>query len=97
MLRLAHDGTLETLPGGSDLAAAWAARTQAAADYTARLTITGNLPAPATVLGSLLHLHHVRAHVPGGTSEATTYKLARAVALAGDARHTDRQHRGGGR
>ncbi|WP_052770350.1 lantibiotic dehydratase [Streptomyces sp. CNQ-509] len=97
MLRLAHDGALETLPGGSDLAAAWAARTQAAAAYTARLTITGNLPAPATVLGSLLHLHHVRAHVPGGTSEATTYKLARAVALAGATRHTDRQHREGGR
>ncbi|OEV07396.1 hypothetical protein AN218_29435 [Streptomyces nanshensis] len=95
-LQLARDGRLETLPCGSDLAAAWAARTRAATKYTACLTAPGGLPAPATVLGSLLHLHHVRAHSPGGTSEATTYKLARAIALASSARHPDRQHKGAG-
>ncbi|GAA2113821.1 thiopeptide-type bacteriocin biosynthesis protein [Streptomyces synnematoformans] len=96
-LHLARDGALQDLPDGSSLAAAWAARTQAAADYTARLTVSGKPPAPATVLGSLLHLHHVRAHAFEEAREATTYKLARAVALASAARHTDRQHQGGDR
>nr|WP_241265438.1 lantibiotic dehydratase [Streptomyces boncukensis] len=96
-LHLARSGALETLPGGSDLAAAWATRTQAATEHAACLTSSGKALAPGTVLGSLLHLHHVRAHPFEEVSEAATYKLARAIALASAARHTDRQHQGGDR
>ncbi|MGW7351335.1 lantibiotic dehydratase, partial [Streptomyces sp. NPDC054784] len=96
-LHLARSGALEALPGGNDLASAWATRTQAASEYATCLTLSRTPPTPATVLGSLLHLHHVRAHPLGGVSETTTYKLARAIALADTARRTDRQHQKGER
>lgn len=96
-LHLARNEALEAMPSGGDLVAAWAARTQAATEYAACLTASRTSPAPATVLSSLLHLHHVRAHPFEDVSEAATYKLARAIALASAARHTDRQHQGGGR
>ncbi|MET7640624.1 lantibiotic dehydratase [Streptomyces sp. NPDC005438] len=96
-LHLARSAALETLPGGSDLATAWATRTRVAAEYAACLSASCSPLAPATVLGSLLHLHHVRAHQVGKVSEAATYKLARAIALASDARPTHPQHQGGDR
>jgi thiopeptide-type bacteriocin biosynthesis protein len=81
-LHLTSPGVLPGLPGGDRVAAAWAARATAATAYTARLTPEATRHTPETVLGSLLHLHHVRALGPDPQSEAVTYKLARAVALA---------------
>ncbi|MFF3400353.1 lantibiotic dehydratase [Streptomyces sp. NPDC002659] len=85
-LRLTDTEVLPDLPGGAEVAAAWAARAQAAATYTARLTPAITRLAPETVLGSLMHLHHVRVLGIDPQSEAITYKLARAVALARTAR-----------
>ncbi|GAA4693919.1 thiopeptide-type bacteriocin biosynthesis domain-containing protein [Promicromonospora umidemergens] len=60
------------------LAAAWRARATAAGVYTERLHTDGVRAAP--VIGSLLHMHHVR--VAGiDPDEAVTHKLARAIAL----------------
>jgi thiopeptide-type bacteriocin biosynthesis protein len=72
---------LPDMPGGDQVAAAWTARATAAAVYTARLAPEATRHTPETVLGSLLHLHHVRALGPDPQSEAVTFKLARAVAL----------------
>jgi thiopeptide-type bacteriocin biosynthesis protein len=81
-MSLTTPGVLPGLPGGDQVAAAWAARAAEAAAYTARLAPEATRHTPETVLGSLLHLHHVRALGPDPQSEAVTYKLARAVALA---------------
>jgi thiopeptide-type bacteriocin biosynthesis protein len=81
-LSLTTPGVLPGLPGGEQVAAAWTARAAAAAAYTARLAPAATRHTPETVLGSLLHLHHVRALGPNPRSEAVTYKLARAAALA---------------
>jgi thiopeptide-type bacteriocin biosynthesis protein len=81
-LSLTTPGVLPGLPGGEQVAAAWTARAAAAAAYTARLAPAATRHTPETVLGSLLHLHHVRALGPDPRSEAVTYKLARSVALA---------------
>lgn len=59
------------------LAAAWAARREAVRRYAAALAV----PMRDSVLVSLLHLHHVRAHGVDPGSEATCHRLARAVAL----------------
>ncbi|MFD7639544.1 lantibiotic dehydratase [Kitasatospora sp. NPDC059795] len=92
ILRLAEPGALHDLAGGAELAAAWAARARAAAHYCQTLTaLDPARPGGASVLGSLLHLHQVRAH-GDPVSEATTYKLARSVALADTANRPDRQH-----
>ncbi|WP_129838032.1 lantibiotic dehydratase [Streptomyces sp. RFCAC02] len=87
-LRLAEEKTLPVLPGGADLAAAWAARRAAASRYTNRLEFTAHRLTPGSVLGSLLHMHHNRAAGIDAEAEAVTYKLARAVALSQTRRST---------
>ncbi|MFF1914314.1 lantibiotic dehydratase [Streptomyces sp. NPDC058239] len=87
---LADGERITGLPGGAALTDAWAARTKAAASYTARLDPETTRLTPETVLGSLLHLHHVRALGIDSEAEAVTYKLARAVALA-HTRRTDKK------
>ncbi|MGY4934838.1 lantibiotic dehydratase [Streptomyces sp. 900116325] len=89
--RLVDGERINSLPGGAALTDAWAARTKAAASYTACLTPEITRLTPETVLASLLHLHHVRALGIDGEAEAVTYKLARAVALA----HTSRADKKG--
>ncbi|WP_434593620.1 lantibiotic dehydratase [Streptomyces sp. A5-4] len=93
-LRLADSGLLG-LAGGAAVAAAWAARATAASRYTARLTPETTRVTPESVLGSLLHMHHVRAHGIDPQAEAMAHKLARSVALAHAARTADDE--GGGR
>ncbi|OEJ21092.1 lantibiotic dehydratase [Streptomyces subrutilus] len=66
------------------VALAWLARAEALAAYRKTL---GAERDPMTVLGALLHLHHVRALGSGPEAERTTHRLARAVALG----HTHRR------
>ncbi|MBT8227341.1 MAG: lantibiotic dehydratase, partial [Dactylosporangium sp.] len=88
-LDLAASGTdgrdTASRPGGALLTPSWQARRQAANAYAGTLPEGG--PRPAAVAVSLLHLHHNRAHSADAATEARTYKLARAVALAHNARH----------
>ncbi|WP_455362346.1 lantibiotic dehydratase [Streptomyces sp. SYSU K21746] len=91
---LAEGERINVLPGGAALTDAWAARTKAAASYTARLTPETTRLTPETALGSLLHLHHVRALGIDSETEAVTYKLARAVALAHTRRTNKKEGRG---
>lgn len=63
---------------------AWLARAEALAMYRKTL---GAERDPMTVLGALLHLHHMRALGGGPEAERTTHRLARAVALG----HTHRR------
>jgi thiopeptide-type bacteriocin biosynthesis protein len=77
---------LRDLPGGDRIAVAWRRRTQAAANYVHQLAADDSHATPETVLGSLLHLHHVRVHGVEHDREAATYRVARAVALAAEAR-----------
>lgn len=81
-LRLADPKVLANLPGGTAIGVAWESRAEAAARYTALLTRETTRVTPHTVLGSLLHMHYVRARRTDQRAEAATYKLARAVALA---------------
>jgi len=76
------------IPGGPTIAAAWHARRQAAARYAACLTLDATHITPASVLVPLLHMHHVRAHGFDPDAEALSHRLARAVALSGNARRT---------
>lgn len=85
-LRIANGQALHHLPGGDTIAAAWAARSRAAARYAACLTPATTRLTPDSVLTSLLHMHHIRAHGIDAETEAMTHKLARAVALAWTAR-----------
>ncbi|WP_322768554.1 lantibiotic dehydratase [Frankia sp. Cr1] len=71
--------------------AAWRARRRAAERYAAQLAASPGLPASEEVLGSLLHLHHIRAHGIDASAERTCHRLARAVALA--YHNTDQQTR----
>ena len=86
-LRLSDTG-MHTMPGGARIATAWQARAAAAAQYATTLTPATTCVTPESVLASLLHLHHVRAHGIDPTVEAQTFRLARAVALADTARRT---------
>ncbi|WP_411146303.1 thiopeptide-type bacteriocin biosynthesis protein [Streptomyces sp. x-80] len=92
-LRLADREVLRQLPGGSEVADAWTRRSEAAARYTACLTSSITRHTPDTVLGSVLHLHHVRALGIDPQGEAITYKLARAVALSRAARSREEGQR----
>ncbi|MEE4541352.1 lantibiotic dehydratase [Streptomyces sp. V4-01] len=85
-LRIADGQALDHLPGGPQIAVAWAARAQAAARYAVCLTPAATRLTPGSVLTSLLHLHHIRAHGIDAEAEAMTHKLARAIALAWSAR-----------
>ncbi|MGH3692885.1 MAG: lantibiotic dehydratase [Pseudonocardiaceae bacterium] len=73
--------TLRSLPSGTDVVAAWQARSVALATYRASLARQRD---PLTVLRSLLHLHHIRAVGVDPVIERVTSRLARACAL----RHT---------
>lgn len=90
-LRLADRKVLSSLPGGSGVRAGWEARTEASSRYTALLTPETTRVTPLTVLGSLLHMHHVRTRGIDPQAEADTYKLARAVALTQTAHHRQAQ------
>lgn len=86
-LQIADGQALHQIPGGDAIAAAWSARSWAAARYAACLTPETTRLTPGSVLTSLLHMHHIRALGIDAESEAMTHKLARAVALAKAARH----------
>ena len=80
---------LRAVPGGGAIVEAWAERDAALAAYRA------HLPGPDThgiavddVLGSLLHVHFVRAVAVDFPEEAVCLYLARAAALAWKARTT---------
>ena len=77
--------TLTALPGGTDLAAAWTARSRALAAYRTALNCEDS-PRPLAVLPSLLHMHHIRAVGPDETSESLCLRLARSAALSRTAR-----------
>ncbi|MCX4661131.1 lantibiotic dehydratase [Streptomyces uncialis] len=81
------DGFLSSpVPGTEAVAEAW--RLRAAALTTCRAELSEQRD-PLTVLGSLLHLHHVRALGIGSDRERVTERLARACAL----RHTAKRPR----
>lgn len=80
--------TLPTVPGCSDILAAWHTRRQAATTYARCLAEQAGRATPAAVAVSLLHLHHIRAHGADPDVEARTHRLARSIALAYTTRHT---------
>lgn len=84
---LVSDASWRLRPEGSAVAAAWMVRAEAIGAYRKLLLADHRDPLP--VLGTLLHLHHVRALGGGPAAERTTHRLARAVALA----HTHRKGR----
>ncbi|MCW2948941.1 MAG: Lantibiotic dehydratase domain protein [Actinoallomurus sp.] len=83
------------IAGGPQITAAWRARRDAAATYVERLATDAAHVKPASAFGSLLHMHHIRAHGINPDSERLCHRLARAVALAWAARHdtTEEGHR----
>ncbi len=84
-IRLAnpHDGwaALRALPGGEDIATAWARRRLALGAYRDTLTASGQT-APEVVLPDLLHLHQVRMAGICPDTERACVRLARAAALS---------------
>lgn len=84
---------LRSIPGGSAISAAWHARHQAAARYTDCLTSTATHVTSVSVLVSLLHMHHVRAHSIAPDIEAVSHRLARAIALSWNARQPTTEER----
>ncbi|WP_406153196.1 lantibiotic dehydratase [Streptomyces sp. NBC_01023] len=70
---------LDAAAGGDDLSGAWGERARTLTAYRHALGVEGH--DPGTVLRSLLHQHHVRAHGVDPTAEAATLHLARTVAL----------------
>jgi len=87
-LQLAETPALHSIPGGPAIAATWQTRTEAATSYTACLQPATTHVTRSTVLASLLHMHYVRAHGIDPGAEAASHRLARAVALAWNARQT---------
>lgn len=85
--RFAEESALDDLPHGSQVVEAWRARTSTAHAYTTSLTSGVTHLRPASVLPSLLHLHHVRAHGIDPDAEAITHRLAHSIALSWNARH----------
>ncbi|MFE2426467.1 lantibiotic dehydratase [Streptomyces sp. NPDC059373] len=75
---------LRSLPGGEQVAAAWAHRRDAL--HTYRTALTDHGADPATVLPSLLHMHYNRAAGIDPDGEAICRRLARAAALSWTAR-----------
>ncbi|WP_322760619.1 lantibiotic dehydratase [Frankia sp. Cr2] len=78
--RPSPDAAIPQLP--APVWAAWHARRRAAERYAVQLAASPGRPASGEVLGSLLHLHHVRAYGIDSSAERTCHRLARAVALA---------------
>ncbi|MBB5871913.1 thiopeptide-type bacteriocin biosynthesis protein [Allocatelliglobosispora scoriae] len=70
---------MRAAPGGDRIAAAWLHRDQALRAYACQLT--ANDPSVDSVLGSLLHMHHVRMAGLDTSAELQAHRLARAVAL----------------
>lgn len=82
---------LRGLPAGPSVTAAWHTRTAAGAAYSDLLT--GTHLDPASVLVSLLHLHHIRVLGIDPESERMSLRLARAIALAVAAPRRKENHR----
>ncbi|WP_051102726.1 lantibiotic dehydratase [Parafrankia elaeagni] len=78
--RPAPDAAIPQLPAA--VGDAWDARRWAAEHYATQLAATPGRPGHSEVLGSLLHLHYVRAHGIDSAAERACHRLARAVALA---------------
>jgi len=74
-----------TVPGGDSVATAWHERGKALTAYRDALKAAG--ADPATVLPSLLHMHHNRAAGIDTTGEATCRRLARTAGLSWIAQH----------
>ncbi|MGP4115291.1 lantibiotic dehydratase [Streptomyces sp. 4N509B] len=74
----APGAALHSLPDGDTVAHAWQARAAALAAYREQLAAQRD---PLSVLGSLLHLHHVRALDVNADLERVTGRLTRACAL----------------
>lgn len=87
-LRLADGLALHGVPSDQAIAAAWHIRSEAAKRYAACLIPDTTHVTPASVLVSLLHMHHVRAHGIDPDAEAVSHRLARAVAMSWNARQT---------
>ncbi|MEW1549566.1 lantibiotic dehydratase [Streptomyces tsukubensis] len=85
-LQLADGFRLGPVSGMEAVAAAWQRRAAVLTAYREELSAQRD---PFTVLGSLLHLHHVRALGTDSDRERVTERLARAGAL----RHTARRPR----
>jgi class I lanthipeptide synthase len=77
---------LRATPGGQAITDAWPARDRALAGYRSQLEAAEGIN-PDVVLDSLLHAHHIRA-VGIDRDERTRLRLARAAALAWNARRT---------
>jgi len=82
--RLQAVAMVQPHPGGdpvpADVRRAWDARADAATRYAGLLGEWGR--EPASVIESLLHLHHNRVHGTDCGIEGATYRLARAAALS---------------
>ena len=76
---------LRASPGGESIIGAWRPRRHALADYRARLCVTEG-GEPNGTLVSLLHAHHIRAVGIDRDDELICLRLARAAALAWEAR-----------
>jgi thiopeptide-type bacteriocin biosynthesis protein len=86
---------LQAIAGGPQIIVAWRARRDAAATYVERLAADAAHVRRASAFGSLLHMHHIRAHGINPDVERLCHRLARAVALSWAARHdaTEEGHR----
>ncbi|MQS36157.1 lantibiotic dehydratase [Streptomyces katsurahamanus] len=81
-----YDDAFSSSPGAAAVAAAWQQRAIVLSAYREELSAQRD---PLTALGSLLHLHHVRALGIDADRERVTGRLARACAL----RHIARRPR----
>jgi thiopeptide-type bacteriocin biosynthesis protein len=79
---------LRAAPGGRPIVQAWQPRHHALADYRARLAGAEGID-PDEVLVALLHAHHIRAVGIDRDDERTCVRLARAAALARQARSSN--------
>ncbi len=78
---------LRAIAGGPRIAAAWRARRDAATTYIGTLAINDGHVRRSSAFGSLLHMHHVRAHGIAPAAERICHRVARSVALSWVARH----------
>ncbi len=77
---------LRAAPGGQAITEAWEPRSRSLAAYRARLEVAEGID-PDAVLDALLHAHHIRATGIDRDDERTCMRLARAAALASNARN----------
>ncbi len=76
-----RQAAIRNIPGGEQMATAWARRGAALAAYRETITATGGID-PDSVLGALLHLHSVRMAGIAPDTERACHHLARAAALS---------------